>query len=53
MNEPKKALDYFNSPAGESLKSYFIKLGFSGVIDQAYGVICYAASFCITGWNIQ
>ncbi len=38
-DEPRKALDYFNSPAGRALQSHLINFGFSGVIDQAYAVI--------------
>ncbi|MBL7741192.1 MAG: tetratricopeptide repeat protein [Chitinophagaceae bacterium] len=39
MEQPQKALDYINSASGKALKSYLINFGFSGVIDQAYGVI--------------
>jgi tetratricopeptide (TPR) repeat protein len=39
MDQPKRALDYFNSTAGKALKEYLQNFGLSGVIDQAYGVI--------------
>lgn len=39
MDQPQKALDYFNSPAGASLRGYLNNFGFTGVTDQAYGYI--------------
>jgi tetratricopeptide (TPR) repeat protein len=39
MDQPAKALDYFNSAAGQSLQKFLANSGFSGVIDQAYAVI--------------
>jgi len=39
LDQSEKALAYFNSEAGTNLKNYLNKLGFSGVIDQAYAVI--------------
>ncbi|MBO9659808.1 MAG: tetratricopeptide repeat protein, partial [Chitinophagaceae bacterium] len=36
MNEPRKALEYFNSAEGEELKNYLIKFGFSGEITKGY-----------------
>lgn len=39
MNQPQKALDYFNSPSGQALKDYLTKFGLSGAIDQGYGYI--------------
>jgi len=39
MKQPQRALDYFNSPSGLSLKEYLLKFGFNGNIDQAYGYI--------------
>ena len=39
LDQSEKALAYFNSQAGTNLKNYLNKLGFSGVIDQAYAVI--------------
>jgi tetratricopeptide (TPR) repeat protein len=39
MDQPQKALEYFNSQEGEELKANLRNFGFSGVIDQAYGVI--------------
>ncbi|MBU3714301.1 MAG: tetratricopeptide repeat protein [Ferruginibacter sp.] len=38
-NQPSKAMDYFNSPAGETLKNYLSQSGFSAAIDQAYAAI--------------
>jgi tetratricopeptide (TPR) repeat protein len=38
-NKPKEALTYFNSASGKELKEFLNKFGFSGVVDQAYGVI--------------
>jgi tetratricopeptide (TPR) repeat protein len=37
--EPKKALDYMSSPAGNGLKQYLGTFGMGYIIDQAYGVI--------------
>lgn len=39
MDQPQKALDYFNSPSGQALKDYLTKFGLSGSIDQGYGYI--------------
>jgi tetratricopeptide (TPR) repeat protein len=39
MNQPQKALEYFNSPSGQALKNFLENFGFSGAIDQAYAVI--------------
>jgi tetratricopeptide (TPR) repeat protein len=39
IDEPKKALAYMNSPAGDNLKKYLVNFGMASVIDQAYGVI--------------
>jgi len=39
MDQPRKALDYFNSDAGKNLKEYLRNFGLSGAIDQAYGFI--------------
>lgn len=39
IDEPQKALDYLNSPAGTNLKQYLTNFGMASVIDQAYGVI--------------
>lgn len=39
IDEPKKALDYLNSPSGDNLKKYLANFGMASVIDQAYGVI--------------
>jgi tetratricopeptide (TPR) repeat protein len=39
MDQPQKALEYFNSSQGEELKSYLRQLRFSSYIDQAYAVI--------------
>ncbi len=39
IDEPQKALNYLNSPAGDNLKKYLGNFGMSPVIDQAYGVI--------------
>jgi tetratricopeptide (TPR) repeat protein len=39
MNQPQKALEYFNSPRGSELKTYLGNLGLGGIIDEAYGVI--------------
>jgi tetratricopeptide (TPR) repeat protein len=39
MKEPKKALDYFNSPDGTELKKFLGNFHLNAAIDQAYGVI--------------
>jgi len=39
IDEPKKALDYLNSPAGGNLKQYLTNFGMASIIDQAYGVV--------------
>ncbi len=39
MDQPAKALEFFNSAAGQNLKDYFSRLGFSPIINEAYGVI--------------
>lgn len=39
MNEPRKALEYFNSPEGATLKEYLAKFGFSGEVEKGYGFI--------------
>jgi tetratricopeptide (TPR) repeat protein len=39
IDEPQKALNYLNSPAGEELKKYLRNFGMAAVIDQGYGVI--------------
>lgn len=39
MDQPQKALQYFNSMEGISLQTYLRNFGLKGVIDQAYGVI--------------
>jgi tetratricopeptide (TPR) repeat protein len=39
MDQPMKALNYFNSPSGIELKKFLAHFGFSGAIDQAYAVI--------------
>lgn len=39
MDQPRKALEYFNSASGQGLKDFLSNFGFSGAIDQAYGVI--------------
>lgn len=39
MDQPRKALEYFNSDAGQGLKDYMVGFGFSGSVDQAYGSI--------------
>jgi tetratricopeptide (TPR) repeat protein len=39
MDEPRKALEYMSSPAGENLKKFLRNFGFNGAIDQAYAVI--------------
>lgn len=39
LNQPAKALEYFNSLAGQSLKKFLTDIGFSSQIEQAYGFI--------------
>jgi tetratricopeptide (TPR) repeat protein len=39
MDQPRKALEYFNSSSGLELRKYLQNLGLSGPIDQAYAVI--------------
>lgn len=39
MDQPQKALEYFNSSQGRELQSFLRNFGFNGAIDQAYGVI--------------
>ena len=39
IDEPQKALNYLNSPAGDDLKKYLGNFGMAPVIDQAYGVV--------------
>ena len=39
MDQPQKALAYFNSAAGQNLRTYLTQFGLGGVTDQAYGVI--------------
>ena len=39
IDEPKKALDYLNSPPGDNLKKYLGNFGMASMIDQAYGVV--------------
>lgn len=39
MDQPQKALDYMNSPAGLNLRKYLNDFGMSGQIDQAFAVI--------------
>ncbi|HEX6848300.1 MAG TPA: tetratricopeptide repeat protein [Chitinophagaceae bacterium] len=39
IDQPQKALDYFNSAAGENMKKFMIGFGLSSVIDQSYGYI--------------
>lgn len=39
MDQPQRALDYFNSDEGAELKSYLKAMGLSAAIDQAYAVI--------------
>ncbi len=38
-DEPRKALDYINSPSGQGLKNYLSNFGLAGIIDQTYAVI--------------
>jgi tetratricopeptide (TPR) repeat protein len=39
MEEPGKALNYLNSPQGQSLQGYLNLVGMNGVVDQAYGFV--------------
>jgi tetratricopeptide (TPR) repeat protein len=39
MEQPQKALDFFNSSAGENMKKFMTGFGLSSVIDQSYGYI--------------
>ena len=39
MDQPRKALEYFNSSSGQELRKYLNDFGFSGDIDNAYAVI--------------
>jgi len=39
IDQPQKALEYMNSPAGQNLKSFLSRIGMSGQIDQVYAVI--------------
>ncbi|HEX5655300.1 MAG TPA: hypothetical protein VFX58_19640 [Chitinophagaceae bacterium] len=39
MDQPNEALAYMNSASGLALKKHLVNFGFSGIIDQAYGVI--------------
>ncbi len=39
MDQPKKALEYFNSSSGQGLKDFLTNFGFTGATDQAYAVI--------------
>jgi tetratricopeptide (TPR) repeat protein len=39
MDQPQKALEYFNSASGQNLKKFLHDFGFSGGVSQAYGVI--------------
>ncbi|MDP4263661.1 MAG: tetratricopeptide repeat protein [Bacteroidota bacterium] len=39
MDQPQKALEYFNSSAGDELKTFLRNIGLNGAIDQAYAVI--------------
>ena len=39
MDQPQKALDYFNSPSGKAIQNFLQDFGFSGTADQAYAVI--------------
>ena len=38
-DQPQKALDYFNSSAGDNMKQFMTGFGLSPVIDQSYGYI--------------
>ena len=39
IDQPKKALEYLNSPDGQNLKNYLSNVGFSSQIDQAYAFV--------------
>ncbi len=39
VDQPQKALEYFNSSSGQELRKQLINFGFSGAIDQAFAVI--------------
>lgn len=39
MDQPRKALEYINSPAGQELQSFLNNFGFGGAVDQGYAVI--------------
>ena len=39
MEQPQQALNFMNSAKGANLKIYLANFGFSGMIDQAYGLI--------------
>jgi tetratricopeptide (TPR) repeat protein len=39
IDQPQKALDYFNSSAGDSMKKFVTGIGLSPVLDQSYGYI--------------
>ncbi len=39
LKQPEKALEYMKSPSGAGLKGFLGGFGFTGVIDQVYGVI--------------
>jgi len=39
IDQPQKALDYFNSSAGENMKKFMTGFGLGAVIDQSYGYI--------------
>ena len=39
IDQPQKALDYFNSSAGDNMKKFVTGIGLSPVIDQSYGYI--------------
>lgn len=39
MDQPQRALEYFNSSRGIELREQLAKFGFSGAIDQAFAVI--------------
>jgi tetratricopeptide (TPR) repeat protein len=39
MENPKKALTFFNSESGAALKDFLTNFGFAGIIDDAYAVI--------------
>ena len=39
IDQPQKALDYFNSAAGENMKKFMTGFGLNSVLDQSYGHI--------------